>query len=127
MPITRQLNVARRSMTFTVSGTVTTGEMLAAVDDAMRDTEQAPYAILSDHRSLDEPATTPQVKALVSHLTDVSAHFAGSRWAIVTGLTASYGMMRMLSVLAAELPIEIAVFTDLVEATCWLSAGAPVT
>jgi len=127
MAITHSLDVTRRRLTFAVSGTLTTQDMLtavdAAVDAAVRAAGPGRYSVLSDHRALITPATTPQVEALVAHLAMYRDYFGGNRWAIVVGQPASFGMMRMLGVLAEQIPIEVGVFEDPNEAERWLASS----
>jgi exopolyphosphatase/pppGpp-phosphohydrolase len=120
MSITHTVDVDRLLLIFEVSGTITTDEMLAAVDRAVPVGDGRRYDVLSDHRALVFPATAAQLEALVSHLTRYRAVFGGMRWAVVVGQPASFGMMRMLSVLAERIPIEVEVFTDPEEASRWL-------
>ena len=125
MPITHTVDVRRRRLTFAVAGTVTIEEMVAAVDVAVRDAGAGGYSVLSDHRALAVPATTPQLQALVAHLTQYREHFGGNRWAVVVGQPASFGMMRMLSVLAERIPIHVEVFYDAAAAERWLDELPP--
>lgn len=125
MPITHTMDAEHQRLVFTVSGTLTTQEMLAAVDESVRSAGPGKYGVLSDHRAITTPATREQLEALVHHLTRYRAHFGGSRWAVVVGQPASFGMMRMLGVFAEAIPIEVGVFEDLAEATEWLEALSP--
>ena len=120
MPITHAVDAERRRLRFAVSGTVVIQEMVAAVDAAVRAAGPGAYSVLSDHRALAVPATTAQLEALVAHLTQYREHFGGNRWAIVVGQPASFGMMRMLGVLAERIPIHVGVFTDPMAAESWL-------
>jgi hypothetical protein len=127
MTITHRIDPERRRLIFAVSGTITTEEMLAAVDRAVPAGDTRRYNVLSDHRALVTPATTAQIEALVGHLMRYKAVFGGMRWAIVVGQPASFGMMRMLSVLAERIPIEVEVFTDLAKAERWLEPETPAS
>jgi hypothetical protein len=120
MPITHVVDTERRVLVFAVTGTVSTAEMLAAVDAAVAGVDAGRYRVLSDHRGLTTPSTTAQLEALIAHLTKFRAIFGGSRWAVVVAQPASFGMMRMLSVLAERIPIRVEVFTDLAAAQAWL-------
>jgi len=125
MPITHTVDTGRLLISLTVSGVLTTQEMLAAVDAVVSPGDQRRYNVLSDHRGLITPATTAQLRALVSYLSRNREVFGGMRWAIVTVQPASFGMMRMLSVLAESIPIEVGVFRDSLEAERWLEASTP--
>jgi len=122
MPITHAVDVARRLLRFDVAGTLTTEEMTRAVDGAARSLGPGRYQVLSDHRALITPATAPQLEALVAHLTRYRSHFGDSQWAVVVGQPASFGMMRMLGVLAERIPIEVEAFTDPAAAEVWLES-----
>lgn len=124
MPISHVVDTERRLLTFAVTGTLSTAEMLAAVDEAVAGVGAGRYRVLSDHRGLDTPSTTPQLEALVGHLLKYRAIFAGSRWAVVVVKPASFGMMRMLSVLAERIPMKVEVFTDPASAMSWLESPA---
>lgn len=123
MPIAHIVDTKRRRLIFSVSGTITTEEMLTAADNAVHSLGPGTHKVLSDHRTLTTPATTPQLEALVAHLSKYRQHFGGTRWAIVVSQLASFGMMRMLGVLAERIPIHVAVFADPVDAERWLESG----
>lgn len=114
----RKSHVAR----FEVAGTLTLGEMTKAIDAVMKELERdRGFDVLSDHRGLESPATVAQLESLVEHLRRYGQPVHGQRWAIVTRTTASFGMMRMLSVLAEGIPMQVSVFQDPVEAERWLA------
>ena len=120
MPITHTVDRDRRRITFDVAGTLRIDEMLAAVDSALESAGAGTYTVLSDHRQLLTAATTTQLHTLIAHLATHRAHLGDSRWGVVVAQPASFGMMRMLSVLAEEIPIEVGVFKDLTAASEWL-------
>ncbi len=125
MPITHTVDTERRRIVFAVSGTLTTQDMLAAVDTAVLSAGPGAYSVLSDHSAIATPATTEQLQALVSHLTKYRTHFGGNRWAVVVGQPASFGMMRMLGVFAERIPIQVGVFDGPAEAIRWLESPSP--
>jgi hypothetical protein len=120
MPVTYSVDVTRRLIRFTLSGTVTPDEMVAALDRAVNEAGAGRFLVLSDHRALTTPATTAQLQDLVGRLTRYREHVGGSRCAIVTAQPASFGMMRMFSVLAEAVPVEVDVFSDVADAERWL-------
>lgn len=124
MPMTHSVDHQRRLLTVEVSGTLTTREIIAAIDAAAADLGPGRYRVLSDHRQLTTPATTEQVEAVVDHLSGYPGHFGGSQWAVVVGQPASYGMIRMMSVLAERIPMEVQVFTTRPEAERWIDSPA---
>jgi hypothetical protein len=122
LPIVHFLDEENRIIRFKVSGTLTASEMLAAIDRAMKDVEnRTGFRVLSDHREITVPATTAQLKELVAHLCGHASSLAGTRWALIVGQLASFGMMRMLGVFAEKIPIEVRVFTDAEKAELWLT------
>ncbi len=121
MPIELTIDGRTGVARFTVSGEFTLDDMRAAVDRLATDPACRPgMPILSDHRAIARPATAEEVSGLVGHVAEHRRMFAGSRMAIVAASAASYGMMRMLSTLAEDVPMKIAVFLDPAEAERWL-------
>lgn len=107
----------------TVRGDFSVDDMLACVEGAADEAGEPGYNILSDHRLVGEPATRPQLEALVTHLRRLQHFFAGARWAIVATSPASFGMMRMLEVLAERVPMAVRVFTGMAGAEQWARTG----
>ena len=123
VPITYQLDQAVRLVRATVEGDFTAEDMLDCVSSAARELEHAGWNILSDHRAIGAPATRAQIERLVDRLYDLRRVFAGARWAVVVAQPASYGMMRMLSTLAEEVPLTVRVFGELEGAEGWARDG----
>ncbi len=124
MPITHRIDRTSGIVYVDVRGSPTTAEMRGAINRVVTDPEGVPgYGILSDHRGIDTPATTNQVQALLTHLTGLKSSFGSIRWAIVVKKPASFGMMRMLAVLAEQVPAQIEVFRDVEAAKKWLTEG----
>ena len=119
MPITYHVDRDARLIRATVWGDVTLEEMLDCVTSAAAETGGPGYAILSDHREVGEPITRTQVERLVEQLEALRASFAGARWAVIVSKPASFGMMRMLSVLAEGIPMTVRVFVDAGRAERW--------
>ena len=103
----------------TVAGDFTIEDMLRCVSGAAAEAGGPGYNVLSDHRNVGEPATRPQLEALVSHIAALRRYFGGARWAVIVATPASYGMMRMLGVLAERVPMEVRVFSDADAAEQW--------
>jgi stage II sporulation SpoAA-like protein len=121
VPVTHTLDDTHRIVRLVLSGTLTTAEMLEALDWAARAVAGRPkYRVLSDHRGVDTPATREQIEAVVAHLGREGSGFHGTRWAVVTINPASYGMIRMLAVLAETIPIEVGIFERVADAEAWL-------
>ncbi len=113
----------RRRILAEVVGEFSLAEVLAVIDGALADPSFEPgFDILSDHSAVSRAITTQQLEGMVAHLTSLSTSLAGARWAIVTTKPASYGMMRMFSVYAKRIPIEVRIFADLTAAEQWLES-----
>lgn len=97
--------------------------MLACVSEAAAQVGDSGYHVLSDHREIGEPATRDQVETLVEHIADLRQYFACARWAVIVSKPASFGMMRMLSVMAERVPMEVRVFADADRAEWWARSG----
>ncbi len=125
MPIEMRVKGAERLVLGKLRGAVGTREMIDALDGVVADPGFRPgFDVLSDHREIASPLAPDQLEALLGHLSTLGGSFAGSRWAIVTTAPASYGMMRMLSVLAEPIGLEVRVFREMDEAREWLGAVA---
>ncbi len=120
MPISYTVDNQQRVLTFTLSGTVTGVELIAALTEAARQAGPGRCRVLSDHRALTAAATTGDVEDVVTGLTAHREMLAGSRCAVVVGRPASYGMMRMFSTLAERIPLGVEVFEDMDAARRWL-------
>ncbi|OPL19253.1 MAG: hypothetical protein AVO35_11790 [Candidatus Aegiribacteria sp. MLS_C] len=124
MPIRVWIEPERRLVRIEIEGDSTTEDILDSIDDAVSDPDAEPgFSILSDHRAVGEPLTTPQVQAMVSRMESLREVMSGCRWAVVTHKPASVGMMRMLAVLLNRIPMTIEVFGTMEEAEDWLFGG----
>lgn len=124
MPITHRIDRDSGIVYVDVEGSPTTAEMCGAIDRVVTDPDfKVGFGILSDHRGLDSPATTQQVRAILAHISKRKSDFGSIRWAIVVEKAASFGMMRMLSVHAEEIPARVEVFRKVEEASSWLTEG----
>jgi hypothetical protein len=94
-----------------LDGELATKEMLDGVEEILRLIDgRRGYDFLSDHRKLTKPATAEQVKAILARLGEEGAVLKGSKFAVIVAKGASYGMMRLMAVHAADLGIEVGVF-----------------
>ena len=120
MPIETTLDHERRLVTFTLTGTLETKEMLAALATAFAQRKPGVvYNVMSDNRAVDVPATPDQIKTLVAELMRQST-VDGMRAAMVVGTDASYGMMRMMSAYTEPLGIRVEIFRDTEAALAFL-------
>lgn len=121
MPIRVWIEPERRLVRIVIEGDSTTEDILASIDRAVSDPDTRPgFNILSDHRAVGEPLTTPQAHAMVARMESLKEAMSGCRWAVVTSKAASIGMMRMLAVLLNRIPMTIEVFGSMDEAERWL-------
>jgi hypothetical protein len=123
MPVQQWVERDRRRIRLVAAGELTMDDILKAINGAVEDPAFEPgFDVLSDHRALGEPLTSDQLKQATAHLQNLSQHFAGSRYAVVATTPASYGMMRMFSVLAERIPLKVGVFRSMEEAEAWLAS-----
>lgn len=123
MPIDCWIEQDRHRVRAEVRGDFSTEDILRAISDAVSHPEfERGFNILSDHRQIGQPITTAQMQEMTAHLRRLAAEFAGSRWAVVTTKPASYGMMRMLSVMLEDMPLHVHVFDGLAAAEAWLDS-----
>jgi len=123
MPVDFKIDTERRLVVATVFDEISDTDIIETLNSSVSDPDFEPgFNVLSDHTRITRPITTEQVKLMVGHMESLSDHLAGARWAIVTNSPASYGMMRMLSVFAERVPIELQVFRDADEANRWLAS-----
>lgn len=126
MPIERRVDVERRRVVAKVSGKVTLDEIIEAIDSSLQDPLFEPgFDVYSDHVGIDRVISTPQARALAAHLKSRAAQVAGARWAVVTRTRASYGMIRMISAYAEQVPMEVRAFETHAEAEAWLATPKP--
>jgi hypothetical protein len=126
MPVTATLDTIDHVLRMNVTGTLTTREMTDAIDSALAAIgDNRNCSVLSDHRLIETPATVDQLEAVIEHLRRYGRILHHRRWAVVTTLPASFGMMRMLSVLAQRIPMMVEVFQDMAAAEQWLKAAQP--
>ena len=125
MMVTTLVDQPARLVRFTVSGTVETPEMLAALDDALRQLEPGvQYIVLSDHRELVRAVTPEQIRVLMDALARRGQALRGCRFGVVVSTDASYGMMRLMAVHAEAIGIQVGVFRKLEEAMAFVAKSA---
>ncbi len=121
MTLTHRIDAESGIVYVDVVGSFTMKEIKALIDGVVKDPDfRRGYHILSDHRRIGDPATAGQVRGTVEHIAALIDALGESKWAIVASKEASYGMMRMMEMLAEDLPIQISVFRDLEDARDWL-------
>ena len=112
----------------TISGHPPEGELLSSIAHLLSDPGVLPRhpRILCDNRALRIVVSTPfidEVLKLAQHHID---RLAGGRVALVAASTANFGMQRMFSMRADDLPFEVRAFHEIVEARDWLVPSSAV-
>ena len=122
MPVAYRIDTPRRLIRAKIEGNLTAADMLLCVNEIAPELGRNKFDMLSDHREIATPATREQLEMLVARLSTMRATLAGMNWAVVVGKPSSYGMMRMLRVLAQRVPIRVEIFESVSEAEIWLDA-----
>lgn len=121
MPIRYRVDPGARLVRAWVEGDFTMADVVDCIAGAAADPGFVPgFDILSDHTQIGEPLTPDQAREMVQLIGTMQESFAGARWAVVATQPASYGMARMFSVLAREIPVYVEVFPTLEEALAFL-------
>lgn len=123
MPIRIWIDKDRGLVRGVVEGDFETDGMLEAMNGVLEDEDFLPgMPVVSDHRSVGTVLTRDQAMAVAGRLTALAPRLSGMRWAVVTIHPASYGMMRMLSVLLEEAGVEMRIFEVMEPAEAWALA-----
>lgn len=79
-------------------------------------------------RRLALPPSTDYIQRAVAFMRTHKRRVAGSRWALVFGSSATFGMLRLGQALAKDLPTSSCTFKSVEEAERWLRdpAAPPV-
>lgn len=125
MPISFTLEPEKRRVRFTVSGTFTLDDIIAALTSVLDLPEFGPdFQVLSDHRGIERPATVQDVENMLAWMREKRDRFQDMRWAIVTHRPASYAVMGLLSTLAdLRVRMTVRVFTRIADAEAWLDGA----
>ena len=120
MSIETEVDPGRQLVHVTVSGTFTQTDLFEAIQGVVEHPEfSSGFRIRSDHRAVETPLTPVQARAMVDLIERYPA-LRGTRWAVIVGSLASYGMLRLASAHAERVPVHIEVFEDPAEADAWL-------
>jgi hypothetical protein len=121
VPIKIEADHANRLIRLKLDGELETREMIEGVENILRELGgRSGYDFLSDHRKITTPATAEQIKAVLARLAEEGDLLKGSKFAAIVGQGASYGMMRLMSVHATEIGVDVGVFWTLEEAHAFL-------
>lgn len=107
----------------TLTGVVTTDELLESFDEALRDPDYRPgMHMLADMREVTTTAHRADVARVASYVKGHLAEIGPLKVAVVAPTDASFGLIRMLQANIEEAPIELRVFREMGEAEQWLGA-----
>jgi 2-hydroxychromene-2-carboxylate isomerase len=123
MPVTFEIDPARRTVRAVASGLVTYDDLTRHLAEEERD-DAVGLAEVIDGRGATTDVTPDQVRALVARTDALVRKGRFGALAIVTDSDFAFGMARMYQILAELPPVQIGVFRTLDEATAWLSAAA---
>lgn len=123
MPLTFEIDRARRIVRTVASGLVTYDDLARHLADEERD-DAVGLAELIDGRGATTDITSDQVRALVAWTDALVRKGRFGALALVTDSDLAFGMARMYQILAEPLPAQIGVFRTLGAAEAWLSATA---
>lgn len=125
MPIHVKIDRESHLIRTVIEGDVGAEEVFRSIERLIEDPAYSPdLPMLSDHRAVGRPLSTEDAHQIAAKLRSIAKKgggFEGSCWAAVTKKPASYGMIRMLSALLEDLPMEVEVFDSMEEAEVWLA------
>lgn len=125
MPIEYRIDREHALVRLEVSDPLELAQIASTVQRLLADPELGSgLNLLSDHTSLDAPATTKMVKAIPALLEQLGNILGTFRCAVVVATTVSYGMGRMAEAYAEDGLAEVRVFRSLEEAEGWLGASS---
>jgi hypothetical protein len=123
MPIETHIDKARRLIVSKVIGNFSIADIVTSIDTAIHHPDFTPgFDVLSDHSDIGQPMTPLQMEQTIGFLRSIAASIGGARWAVIATQPASYGMMRMLSVYAKSIPLDVRAFHTQIEAENWLAS-----
>ena len=124
MPIKYHIDAQKRLIIAEVTGEISYSDIFQTITNSVHDPAfRKGFNVLSDHRGIVRVITTDQVEQTINLLKSYSDRLRNAKWAIVTRKPASYGMMRLLSVHAQSIPMEVKVFRNYDAASDWLDAN----
>jgi len=120
MPITYTIDRARRWLFTVAEGSVTFSDIIAHLEKE-RDDNGLPFAELIDATRAAVAFNTTDVRRIVDRLRNLGRNNALGPTAILTGDDVSYGIMRMLEIMVADV-CDIRPFRNRGKAEEWLNA-----
>jgi hypothetical protein len=123
LPISYAVDNVNRILSFTLSGELTTAEMVEMTGRAASDLDPASsYDVMPDHRGLLSPITPDQARAFAAWPSSPVSPFRGTHWVAIVTQPASYGMLLMLAVYIQEAGIIMEIVQSPEAALSWLTA-----
>jgi len=120
MPITYEIDPARRLIRTTCFGNVRLPDVMAHFDALQKDPDRPDRLdVLLDLRDMTTPPEAPQLQAVADRVSLVEGLVFGA-CAIVTNKESMFGMARMFEVLARAHFAAIRTFRNVAEAEEWL-------
>jgi hypothetical protein len=121
MPITIEVDHARRRVFTRARGNITYDEIRAHLSDQAR-LQGLAYPELVDATGATTDLTSKEVRELVTRTRDLLRHGPLGPTAIVATHDVLYGMARMYEILAGDDGVAVGVFRSVADAERWLSA-----
>jgi hypothetical protein len=105
----------------TLTGVVTTDELLESFDEALRDPDYRPgMHMLTDMRGVTTTAHKADVARVAAYVKSHVEEIGPLKVAVVAPTDASFGLIRMLQAHLGDVSIELSVFREMREAEDWL-------
>jgi len=124
MPVSYEIDVARRVVRVTMSGDFSADQTAALFERLAVDPDlQLGMAQLVDLTHASAPPTSAESESLAFALSRLRARFEGARCAVVVAHPAMYGAIRQLAALAGRAGIDVRPFHDREAAAEWLRAA----
>jgi hypothetical protein len=125
MPLTYDIDAARRLVLITATGAPVPNEWFETMEAVTADARYEPgFDILYDRRNLDHTPDTMYVRAWVFRHADLMKETGDGKLAVVVDQPVVYGMIRMASAFAETAGATVNVFWNLDEALMWLGRSS---
>ena len=122
------LSVVQREpfIVMSITGKPSEDRVLAEIEGLLSDSSALPEepVVLCDNRGFERLVSRSFIDRVLEAARTNVAKVAGGRVALVAGSTAQFGMQRMFTLRAEELPFEAKAFQNVDDARQWLSRGS---
>ncbi len=103
------------------SDTPSLEKWVRVVEEIIQDDRyHAGMGFVLNRRKVAAVSSAEDVKGALRYIRNHAQHFKDSRWAVLQGNVASFGMARMGQILSDGLPITVNIFGNLDDAKNWL-------